>query len=204
MFLFDVNNFGPFNSDVWGSVSDWLMLGATVLTAIYLIRTFKSQEDVQRQQQTITNIEINRHRLEILPRFEVDLKNFSDADNPIEEDGDMLMIHIDLIFDVVDPNIAYNVEFRFERLEESWKFLGRPEFKYPEVKPSDHPSFTLEYRDKIKPNEIFRFNTYFDIIIEYYDFIGNKYKQKITYTSYETDHGVKADFPVLIARAMAD
>lgn len=50
----------PFNSSVWGTASDWIMIVVTFFTAIYLVKTF-------REQQEITKIEQGRYLQEILP-----------------------------------------------------------------------------------------------------------------------------------------
>ncbi|MDP9076163.1 MAG: hypothetical protein M3O71_01965 [Bacteroidota bacterium] len=36
----------PFLSDVWGTVSDWVMIAVTTITAIFLYKTLKSQKEV--------------------------------------------------------------------------------------------------------------------------------------------------------------
>ncbi len=67
----NINYFGPFDASVWGTVSDWVMVSVTILTAIFLIRTFKSQKKVQIMQQSITDIENERYRIEYRPKFEI-------------------------------------------------------------------------------------------------------------------------------------
>jgi hypothetical protein len=86
---FDINNFGPFQSDVWGSFSDWVMLIVTFFTLLYLIKTFKAQHNslgiqqktlesqlvVQKAQQLSTEIEQKRYESEIRPDVSVSLDN---------------------------------------------------------------------------------------------------------------------------------
>jgi len=67
----NINNFGPFSSDVWGTVSDWAMVIVTGSTLFYIIRTFKSQYEVQKLQQQSTNIENEKFRIHITPVFEL-------------------------------------------------------------------------------------------------------------------------------------
>ncbi|SKC06479.1 hypothetical protein SAMN05660841_03965 [Sphingobacterium nematocida] len=45
----------PFTPDAWGNVADWTMVIITIITAIYLIKTFKSQRE---------QIEIQRKEIE--------------------------------------------------------------------------------------------------------------------------------------------
>lgn len=56
----------PYYAEIWGTVSDWGMLFVTGLTALYLIKTFRSQQEV-------TRIEQNNFRLRVLPRFSAKL-----------------------------------------------------------------------------------------------------------------------------------
>jgi hypothetical protein len=72
----EINNFGPFNSDVWGTVSDWIMVLVTAITLYFLWRTLVSQQkallsqlEVQKLQQQTTLIEQERFRLEVQPNF---------------------------------------------------------------------------------------------------------------------------------------
>ncbi len=57
--LFIILN-APFDSNVWGNVSEWTMALVTAITAIYLYKTLQSQVK-------ITQIEQNRYELEIMP-----------------------------------------------------------------------------------------------------------------------------------------
>ncbi|GEM_PF-2814130 len=65
----DINNFGIFHSEVWGTVSDWVMVVVTTLTAIFLYFSLKSQRQVQKMQQSLTIIEQNNYLHKIRPDF---------------------------------------------------------------------------------------------------------------------------------------
>jgi hypothetical protein len=69
MWYKNINNFGPFNADVWGNVTDWLIFALTALTARYLYKTLQSQLEVQKQQEKSTAIENERFRFEHMPVF---------------------------------------------------------------------------------------------------------------------------------------
>jgi len=60
----------PFIPDVWGTVSDWVMVIVTIVTAIYLIKTFKSQKRVQEIQQKQFDLERARFAEGYKPIFE--------------------------------------------------------------------------------------------------------------------------------------
>jgi hypothetical protein len=69
--LLDINNFGPFEATVWGTVSEWSVVILTAVTAFFLIRTFKSQKAVQEIQQTQTKMANERYRIEFRPEFQL-------------------------------------------------------------------------------------------------------------------------------------
>jgi len=71
--IFELNNFGPFQSEVWGNVSDWLVFFATVGTGLLIWRTLNSQLKIQE----FENIRLKR---ELLPKFYC---KYSVADNGI-------------------------------------------------------------------------------------------------------------------------
>lgn len=53
----NVNDFGPFDPNIWGHVSEWLMVIVTSLTAFYLYKTLKSQLEVQQIQNELLKLE---------------------------------------------------------------------------------------------------------------------------------------------------
>jgi hypothetical protein len=56
-----------FPADVWGTVSDWIMIGVTTTTAIFLYRTLRSQREVQQAQNKLLKIEQLRLRQQFKP-----------------------------------------------------------------------------------------------------------------------------------------
>lgn len=83
----------PFNSNVWGTASDWMMVVVTIITAIYLIKTFK-------QQKLATDIALSNHRRLIMPRLSINTFQ-------IEKLNDRLWLGVN-----VNDNDLYN--FRIE------------------------------------------------------------------------------------------
>jgi len=67
----DINNFGPFDSDVWGTVSDWIILLVTIITGLLIWFTLKSQMEVQKIQLGLAVIENEVYRRSKLPQFEI-------------------------------------------------------------------------------------------------------------------------------------
>jgi hypothetical protein len=43
-----IESYSPFRVEVFGSFTDWLMVFVTILTAVYLVKTFRSQTEVNR------------------------------------------------------------------------------------------------------------------------------------------------------------
>lgn len=82
----DINNFGPFQSEIWGTFSDWTLVLVTFGTLRYLVKTFKAQSAsldiqqktlesqllVQQSQQQSTDIEQRRFESEIRPDVQID------------------------------------------------------------------------------------------------------------------------------------
>ncbi|WP_157280224.1 hypothetical protein [Pedobacter borealis] len=86
----NINNFGPFNSDTWGNVSDWTMVVVTFFTFIYLVRTFSAQRrSITIQDETLRlqiesqkiqfdqlSLEKLKHANEVMPKFVVEKGNY--------------------------------------------------------------------------------------------------------------------------------
>lgn len=66
-----------FSAEVWGTVSDWIMIIATVATLIYLRETLQSQKEVMKLQLKETRISNEIYRKENLPVFEINVKNLN-------------------------------------------------------------------------------------------------------------------------------
>lgn len=75
-----------YNPDLYGSLTDWLMLAVTIVTARYLWLTLQSQSMVQKLQQQTTNIENERFRLEVQPNFSMSItkNNIKIVDDNVE------------------------------------------------------------------------------------------------------------------------
>ena len=52
----------PFDAEIWGTVSDWIMIFVTTFTALYLVKTF-------RQQNTALKMERYRFSMSVRPSF---------------------------------------------------------------------------------------------------------------------------------------
>lgn len=65
--------------EIWGTVSDWFMVLVTLVTAVFLYKTLKSQMDVQKQQSILANIEIKRFRKTVLPKIFIGEKSLTSS-----------------------------------------------------------------------------------------------------------------------------
>jgi hypothetical protein len=86
----------PLLAEVWGTVSDWVMIAVTSVTAYFLWKTLKSQKEVQQAQNKLLEIEQLRVREDYKPvvkykYFEDNtiLKNLS---KPLENDEQIVSI----------------------------------------------------------------------------------------------------------------
>lgn len=86
---------------IWGTVSDWVMVWVTAITAIYLIKTFHKQ-------QRLSEIEILKFKDSIKPKFETGVKIIEFWKN---SDGSS-MVKFSLKLYVRNSN-AYNVKYCF-------------------------------------------------------------------------------------------
>ena len=59
-----INNFGPFNVEVWGSVSDWSLVIVTIITAYFIWKTLHEQV-------IINKVSINKDRRDVRPEFKI-------------------------------------------------------------------------------------------------------------------------------------
>jgi hypothetical protein len=179
----DVNNFGPFQAEVWGTYSDWIMVLVTIVTAIFLWRTLNSQMIVQKLQQQTTNIENERFRLEVKPNFTmlISKKQIKPVDDQIEV---ILILDCQLL----------QAECRNLTVTNSSMF---GEFTLGKVLPDDNKVVPVEAHRLIMVS-IHCQKTMFDITginlfstFCFEDTIGNKYKQTIvlylTYTEERID-----------------
>lgn len=57
------------SSGVWGTVSDWVIIIITLISAILLLLTLKSQIEVQKDQNVLHNIEVKRFRKQHIPHI---------------------------------------------------------------------------------------------------------------------------------------
>ena len=57
----------------YGTVPDWLMVLVTIITAIYIYKTLRSQTKVQKYQGKLMKLELTRYRESIMPKWKLEI-----------------------------------------------------------------------------------------------------------------------------------
>jgi hypothetical protein len=107
----DINNFRLFNSEVWGNVSDYVMVLVTTATGLLILFTFQSQQELQRLQNEIYRLSIRPEIVIIANPF---LINSGDDSYPFDvriENADVFNLRIEIIRAAVGFNITWLESF---------------------------------------------------------------------------------------------
>jgi hypothetical protein len=76
----NINNFGPFDPAVWGTISDWVVILIYIVTGCIVYKTLKSQLVLQQLQQKQIDVLLFNHKKESKPEFELSI---SDSDKSL-------------------------------------------------------------------------------------------------------------------------
>ncbi|WDF79531.1 hypothetical protein PQ469_05880 [Mucilaginibacter sp. KACC 22773] len=163
-----INNFGPFQSDVWGTVSDWITILVYLITAYFIYKTLRSQLAIQR-------IESNRASREIRPYFSLETR--------IDENktGLKLVCHNHTAFDVytgvnIDASLNPTGDLNLQ---------SKNYFHF--IKPGQDSWYTNPMWGNPFVNGCLQIN--------YKDEDGREYEQKIYFSD---DYSVKNDLPTVL------
>ncbi|HTB52342.1 MAG TPA: hypothetical protein VK718_06165 [Ferruginibacter sp.] len=159
-----------FDTKIWGTVSDWVMVCVTTVTAFYLYRTLKSQKEVQQIQYELFKIESIRFKESIKPIFKYSAseRQFS-SDNGKKK---MLTIEVTNETDSIALEISRIVESN-EQTTQLFTVTGLSDRKDHLAK-GDPPMlfhFAVDPEDRVSGWVIFAIN--------YKDVAGTKYKQRV-------------------------
>lgn len=58
-----------FSPEIWGTVNAWMMYGVAIVTAVFLFKTLRSQQEVQKTQNELFRIERLRFNESIRPKL---------------------------------------------------------------------------------------------------------------------------------------
>jgi hypothetical protein len=173
----DLNNFGPLDPAIWGTVSDWFMFAVTFFTALYLVKTFKSQKKIQDLQEQLHRIESIRFTNEMQPRFSAQ-SSYSDIET--FDSGEDIKHIIHLYLTNTSKGTAKNIRISYFDQEENTQEVYSYTFGYPnELLIPQLPvvPIIISYDEDANPNYIV--DT--DLVVRFFDMENNEYEQEILY-----------------------
>jgi hypothetical protein len=157
-----------FDADIWGTVSDWVMIFVTFATAILLLLTLKSQKEVQQTQNELFRIESIRFRESIKPILKFSVHKYQPkTDN---KDKRIFTLEVNNETNATALHITRHVE-----TNENTKQLFGPEGldgKRDHLTKGDKPillHFSIDSET----------STYILFTIKYKDVAETKYKQRV-------------------------
>lgn len=159
-----------FDPNTWGTVADWLMVIVTMITAYYLYKTLKSQQEVQRMQAQLFEIEAVRFRESIKPELKYTLWN-EDGINVNDKDKKVVTIQVTNESD----SVAFEIEVDYSENKGVVPIKFATDYIFPGyLKKGERP---LMYHFLVEADPIIR--NYIIFAISYQDISGTKYKQSI-------------------------
>lgn len=162
-----------FDVVIWGTVSDWVMIIVTAVTAILLWKTLNAQINVQTLQTKLLKIENERFRSEILPMFDIQI----DAPALEIENGEIIF-DLGFLSIILNENPALDVTIRISNsgrpLSDEWR-LSQTELARKKIPPFKVITITGEFNGTTDSD---RYYFSFDIDIVYGDKDGNRYLQQ--------------------------
>lgn len=151
MFKTELFNF-PFQANVWGTASDWITVLATIVGLIFIIKTFRSQIEVQKSQIKLLQIEVDRFVDEKKPHFELEEIDFTGEQVDPEDPNFAAHLKKAGQMDALDLKIAA-AGFRIENLgpRDSYKeheILGILYYKKAVETPTNNFHSFIMYKDR--------------------------------------------------------
>lgn len=168
-----------FEAQVWGTVSDWVMIIVTFATALLLLLTLKSQKEVQRTQNELFRIESIRFKESIKPKL-----NFSvHANQPKTEDKEKRILTLEVNNETTAT--AFNISRVLEINTDTIQLSGTEGFdrKRDHLTKGDKP-ILLHFGINASSVQYILFT------IRYQDVAETKYKQKVLCV-YDDDYGTE-------------
>jgi len=168
-----------FEAQVWGTVSDWVMIAVTLATAVLLLLTLKSQKEVQRTQNELFRIESIRFKESIKPKL-----NFSVcAHQPKTDNKEKRILSLEI------NNETTGTALKISRLLETHT-------NNAQLSGTDGLDSKRNHLTKDDKPILFHFGInsasvqYILFTIRYEDVAENRYKQRVLCV-YDEDYGTK-------------
>lgn len=161
-----------FNPEEFGTVSDWVMVIVTLVTAVFLYQTLRSQMTVQRDQNRISKIEELKYIREIRPTISFIQSHRKIWKNLVNDHIDNKLLAIDLTVTITTDKtcrLSYHVFTKTKSYKNSL-----PRLYNVSENSTNSISFSLrldvkEYNDNKPDIENLMFK------VKYYDSDGNEY-----------------------------
>jgi len=181
--LLDLNNFGPFRADVWGTVSDWIIVLISTFTLFFLYHTLKSQRKATESQAEATRLQAqataDQVELSKLTRiqFEKDIMPGLVIQNILDsKSGGTIRI-------AFSRNHATDIEI-LNRSDNAFRFDVSESLKFSSV--AEGAPIALNYITEPGVNHQFKF------IIRYTNINGSRYEQKAIYNNDQDEFVISA------------
>lgn len=154
----------------WGSVSDWVMIAVTIVTAIFLYKTLKSQKEVQQVQNELFKIERTKFNESIKPILSYSVS----TETMIPSDKSKKILTVEVINETA--NIALKISKILSPKETSNQIFIPTEIfnKRDHLTKGDKPLLFYFLIDGT-PNAI----NWLFFEVTYEDIYKNKYKQRV-------------------------
>lgn len=187
----DLTNYLPLEANVWGTVSDWMMVGVTAITAIYLVRTFKSQQIIQSLQQETLRIDSFHHRENLKPHFSLTSSIFKDISDDV-----YVSVTFKFVFDL-KANIARNIKIDYVA-DDKWKLTKPVDKELMNV----NDAFAIYATFEAKRNELYPkiFMGNFKYIVYFSDTDEHDYHQTFAINCFSGDIFITPEAAELIQK----
>jgi hypothetical protein len=162
-----------FPADVWGTVSDWVMITVTAVTAYFLWNTLKSQKEVQATQNRLLKIE----QLRVKEAFKPNLK-YSRVDIAVKIPDPNKSI-VNIAIKNVDESPALNLKPIYEDDPEVIPIMFKPILK---TLKNGEGYATLYFGVNSKQGE--HLNCEIRFKVEYEDVAGTQYTQGVFFDAF--------------------
>lgn len=159
-----------FSAENWGTVSDWVMVCVTIITAIFLLITLISQKKVQQTQNELFRIESIRFRESIKPKFKYSAS--TGKMKPGDKDKQVLTVEVTNESNSMALNISKIVS-QNERTPQIFVITGFTD-RIDHLSKGDNPlifHFLIDATPK--------FQNFVTFALNYQDIAGANYKQGV-------------------------
>jgi hypothetical protein len=173
--IMSLNSFGPFNSEVWGTVSDWGIFSLTIVTAIYFMRTYAAQAKTLKLQVEHNHFEMLKYKNAIRPHFILELNNRIDFQLGWETKPSTFILIAKVSNNQVVKNIHIETVIK-DPINWNWEHSHIKEIPTFET----HQSIKFEYKhtEGFPLNKFVARSNEFQILIRFEDVVGTNYIQR--------------------------